>query len=87
MKQILTLLIFSFCCNSFAWTSHNQPGKDYVFKFKMADQTLELKEQAISYEDAYEKAAKQCFQYFKGTAKVSENVGLSIIDVCANPRS
>lgn len=87
MKTLITLALMTFSCSSFAWSSHEPVTKEYLFKFKMAGQILELKHEGQSYEDAYEKAAKECFHYFKGNGKVSENRGLDIIDVCANPRS
>jgi len=87
MKTFIALALLAFSCSSFAWTSRDLATKEYTFKFRMAGQSLELKQNAVSYEDAYEKAAKQCFAFFKGPGKVSENRGLDIIDVCANPRS
>lgn len=87
MKAFLAITIFAFSCSSFAWTSHDPAAKEYSFKFRMAGQTLELKQSAGSYEEAYERAAQQCFKFFKGPGKVSEDRGLDIIDVCANPRS
>lgn len=35
---------------------------------------------------AFELAATQCFNHFKGSRKISETEGLDIIDVCANIR-
>lgn len=87
MKTLLTIALLAFSCTSFAWTSKGMPNKEYTFKYKLADQSLEIKRSAASYEDAYEQAAQQCFNYFKGSSRVSEERGLDIIDVCANPRS
>lgn len=87
MKILIAIAIFAFSCSSFAWTSREPATKEYSFKFHMAGQSLDLKQSAGSYEEAYEKAAQQCFSFFKGPGKVSENRGLDIIDVCANPRS
>lgn len=47
---------------------------------------LELRIRADSYEEAFKAASKECFRHFKNGQKLSENDGLSIIDVCANPR-
>lgn len=87
MKTFIAIAIFAFSCSSFAWSSRETVTKEYSFKFRMAGQSLELKQGGGSYEEAYERAAKQCFSFFKGPGKVSESRGLDIIDVCANPRS
>lgn len=87
MKLFLTIAILSFSCSSFAWISKESPGKEYTFKYQLSGQTLEIKQAASSYEDAYDQAAQQCFNHYKGQGRVSEERGLDIIDVCANPRS
>lgn len=87
MKTLITIALLAFSCTSFAWSSKGTPDKEYTFKYKLSGQTLEIKRSAASYEDAYEGAAQQCFNFYKGAGKVSEDRGLDIIDVCANPRS
>ena len=88
MKTVILLALLSFSCSSFAWTAKDSnPGREYIFKYKLSGETLEIKRSALSYEDAYAQAAQQCFSHYKGAAKVSEDRGLDIIDVCANPRS
>ncbi len=87
MKTFITIAILAFTCTSFAWTSKGTPSKDYVFKFQLAGQALEIRKPASTYEDAFEKAAQECFNFYKGSGKVTESRGLDIIDVCANPRS
>ena len=87
MKTLITIMILAFSCSSFAWISKEAPHKEYNFKYKLLGQTLEIKKAASSYEEAYEQAAQQCFNFYKGANKVSEDRGLDIIDVCANPRS
>ena len=87
MKTLIAIAVFAFSCSSFAWSSHDPSSKEYSFKYKMQGQTFELKQSAGSYEEAYERAAQQCFSFFKGSGKVSESRGLDIIDVCANPRT
>lgn len=87
MKAFITIAILAFSCSSFAWISKESSGKEYTFKYKLSGQTLEIKKSAPSYEDAFDQAAQQCFSYFKGQGRVSEDRGLDIIDVCANPRS
>lgn len=87
MKKIIILALLGFCSSSFAWISNEKPFKEYVFKFKLAGQIYETKNSAASYEEAFEVAAQKCFNHYKGSGKISENKGLDIIDVCANPRS
>lgn len=87
MKAIITLTVLVFSCTSFAWSSRDSATKEYTFKYNFSGKTLQLRELAGSYEEAYEQAAQQCFKFYKGAGKVSEDRGLDIIDVCANPRS
>lgn len=87
MKTLVTIAILAFSCSSFAWKSHDAASKEYTFKYKLSGQSLEVKKAAGSYEEAYEQAAQQCFNFYKGSNKVTEDRGLDIIDVCANPRS
>ena len=87
MKAFITIAMIAFSCSSFAWTSRDVASKEFTFKFRLAGKSLELKKSAASYEEAYENAAKECFKFYKGAGKVSEDRGLDIIDVCANPRS
>ena len=79
----LSLLSFS----AKAWVATAPIEKTYVFKFKMNKETYEYSLSSQSYEDAFEKAAQSCYQHFKGGRHISEERGLDIIDVCANPRS
>ena len=87
MKTIIALLIFAFGSSSFAWTATAPQTREYVFKYSLSGKTLEIRKPASSYEDAFEQAAQQCFKFYKGSGKLSEDRGLDIIDVCANPRS
>lgn len=87
MKTFIVIALLAFTCSSFAWTSKEAPTKDYLFKYSLAGKTFEVRSPAGTYEEAFEKAAQKCFNYYKGSGKVSENRGLDIIDVCANPRS
>lgn len=81
------VLSFLFTTTSYAWVASAPIEKTYAFKFKMNQETYEYTASSTSYEDAYEKAAKSCYQHFKGGRRISEDTGLDIIDVCANPRS
>ena len=87
MKTFLIIATLAFSCSSFAWSSREVASKEYNFKYKMAGQTLEITRSAGSYEEAFEGAAQQCFNFYKGSGKLSEDRGHDIIDVCANPRS
>ncbi len=88
MKKYLlvALLISIYFSTSFAFISTQPVEKDYAFKYHIGKHTLEFKQKAQSYEDALEKVALKCFSELKGAQKVSEEVGLDIIDICANPR-
>lgn len=88
MKQIIMILILAVSSTqALAWKETAPAQKEYTFKFKLDQQSFEVKKAAPSYEDAFDFAAQQCFRHFKGEGRVSENRGLDIIDVCANPRS
>ncbi|MNS95574.1 hypothetical protein D3C72_1298410 [compost metagenome] len=87
MKTVLMTLVLAFSANSFAWISTSPTSKEYSFKFDLDGNKHVIKRSAASYEDAYKSAAKECFNYYKGSGKLSEDRGLDIIDVCANPRS
>ena len=52
----------------------------------MNNESYEYTQKAKTYEDAYSKAAQACFTHFKAGRRVSEDQGLDIIDICANPR-
>lgn len=88
MKQIfITIFYFLFSLSAQAWISSPQFEKEYNFRFIFQKEIYEKKQTAASYEEAFEKAAKSCFQHFKSGRRISEETGLDIIDVCANPRS
>lgn len=87
MKMLLMInLMFAVTTPSLA-LSYTANTKDYTFKYQLSGEKLEITRNADSYEEAYEQAAQQCFKHFKGTGSLSEDRGLDIIDVCANPRS
>jgi hypothetical protein len=87
MKKFIFIAVMALSCSSYAWKETTPLAKEYVFKYKLNGQILEVKRTAPSYEDAFQAAAQQCFNFYKGPGHVSENRGLDIIDVCANPRS
>jgi hypothetical protein len=87
MKKVLLVILIAVASTANAWlTPDNDSAKVYSFKFKMNDELYEYTQKAKSYEDAYGKAAQACFTHFKAGRRVSEDQGLDIIDVCANPR-
>lgn len=85
--QIIALFFVLYTTSSFAWVSTGAKDKSYSFRFNLKGQILELSQKGESYNEAYEKAAQACFKYFKGGRHISQDRGLDIIDVCANPRS
>lgn len=91
MKQIRFWIILFFtvaALPSWGWVSTQPAVKEYGFKFKMTEKdSYEFVTKANTYEDAFEKAAQACFNHYKGGRTVSEDRGLAIIDVCANPRT
>lgn len=86
-KNLLIAAVLMVQSSAFAWVNTEPTLKDYKFKYKLSGQTLEISKQAGSYEEAFKQAAQQCFQFYKGEQNVSQDRGLDIIDVCANPRS
>ncbi len=87
MKFMSFLFAIGLSLQASAWISTNQSEQTYNFKFRMKSEIFEVKQSSGSYEEAFEKAAQSCFQHFKGNRRVSEDQGLDIIDVCANPRT
>jgi hypothetical protein len=65
----------------------NASNKEYKFSYKYKGEDVILKSKSASFEDAFEKAAKECFHRYKGGRHLTEDEGLDIIDVCANPKS
>lgn len=84
---ITMALILGLSVQARAWVSHESSQKIYTFKFKMQKETLEISQASSSYEEAFEKAAQACYRHFKAGRRISEERGLDIIDVCANPRT
>lgn len=94
-KRITFLFLQAFLAVAFlvsslsakAWVSHDEAMKPYNFKFKFENQVFEYKQKSASYEEAFSRAAQACYTHFKAGRHLSEDRGLDIIDVCANPRS
>jgi predicted transcriptional regulator len=87
LQALIALSFLLGSLQSKAWISKDETKKLYNFKFKMADETYEYSQKSSSYEEAYQKAAQDCYTHFKAGQKLTEDRGLDIIDVCANPRS
>ena len=83
---IMTLLMVV-SSTSQAWIEKATQQKSYDFSFKLKTDSFKYSRTAASYEEAFEDAAQACFKHFKNGKHLSENAGLDIIDVCANPRS
>jgi hypothetical protein len=96
MKNLMTLamkllpsiaLILSFSLSAIASPQPSDEAKLYQFKFRLKGETFEFAHKSSSYEQAFEVAAKACYRHYKAGQKLTEDQGLDIIDVCANPRS
>lgn len=86
-KALITAILLVVSSFSHAWIEKTPQQKSYDFKFKLKSDSFTFTRSAASYEEAYETAAQACFKHFKAGKHVSEEEGLDIIDVCANPRS
>ncbi len=86
-KYILFVILSAVSATSFGWSETSPTQKEYTFKFKMKTGTFDYSRSAPSYDEAYEAAAQACFKHFKAGRHISEDQGLDIIDVCANPRT
>jgi len=90
MKKLILASVLAlttlFASISHGWSETAPQKKSYSFKFKLKTESFEYTRTAASYDEAYEDAAQVCFKHFKAGRHVSEDEGLDIIDVCANPR-
>ncbi len=77
-------LLVSFSLSAVA--SPSPEAQLFQFKFKMKGETFEFAQKSTSYEQAFEVAAKACYRHYKNGQRLTEDQGLDIIDVCANPR-
>ncbi len=89
MKKVIltTLLLLTVSQSAFAWISTEVATKDYNFVYRFNKETYKVELKGPSYDEAFEKAAQNCFDHFKGGRRISEDFGIAVIDVCANPRS
>lgn len=86
-KTLIMTLLLAISSVGHAWIEKAPQQKSYDFKFKLKSDSFSYTRTAANYEEAYEAAAQACFKHYKGGRHVSEDEGLDIIDVCANPRS
>lgn len=90
-RKLFTLLLVLGCAQmalAATPTTEVKP-QSFTFKYRYQGETLEVRRQAPAWEVAFEQAAQTCFEHYKrhhGT-RLTEDQGLDIIDVCANPRS
>ena len=87
MKKVILTVLMLASQSSLGWISTSAAEKVYDFKFKLKGETFEYSQKADTYEDAFERAAQACYRHYKAGRRISEDQGLDIIDVCANPRS
>ncbi len=80
-------LILSFSLSAIASPRPTDEAQVYSFKFRLKGESFEFSQKSASYEQAYEIAAKACYRHYKAGQRLTEDQGLDIIDVCANPRS
>ncbi len=61
-------------------------SKEFTFKFHYKSNNLEIKTTSNSWEEAYQLASQQCYSKLSKNRQMSYDIGMDIIDVCANPR-
>lgn len=87
MKNLIALMLV--VCSTVPALAAKESGKEFNFKFVYKGEKLAVSRAASSYEEAFVIAAQDCFNHYtetSGSQKVSEQMGLAVIDVCANPR-
>ncbi|MBN8537888.1 MAG: hypothetical protein J0M15_12610 [Deltaproteobacteria bacterium] len=77
----LNLLLIIFLSNS------ANAVEKFQFNYNFHGDSLFLTQEAEDPNQALKIAAKICFKHFKGQGKISEERGLDIIDICANPKN
>lgn len=62
--------------------------KTWTFSYKpLKSQQFQIKKNALTFEEAFKSAAKECYQQMTQGKYPGEDKGLEIIDICANPKS
>lgn len=59
----------------------------FNFKYKFKNDILDVSEKSSDYNEALKVAAQKCFYYYSKRTDLNEQIGLEIIDICANPKS
>lgn len=59
---------------------------DFTFKYNLNGKQLHVTNSEKTWEKAFEKAAQQCYIFYTQNKPYSQEYGLDVIDVCANPR-
>jgi hypothetical protein len=62
--------------------------KSYTFEYKTSPKaSFKIQKLALSQDEAFKLAAKECFNKLTGGKYPGEEKGLNYIDICANPKS
>lgn len=61
-------------------------AKEFTFKYQYKNDRLEIKAKSNSWEEAYQLASQQCFSKLTKNKNLTYDIGMDVIDVCANPR-
>ena len=72
--------------NEFQFRFEMTASKDLTTRTPAAKNRFEFITTASTYEDAFRLAAQACYRHYKDGKPLTEDQGLDIIDVCANPR-
>jgi hypothetical protein len=83
MKKLLCYILITQSLATQALASH----QSYTFKYKLQNEELEIKKSAATWDVALSFAAQQCFDFYIKSRKLTDDHGLDVIDVCANPNS
>ncbi len=83
-------MILGFACSSWANVANaaiNSQTQTFSFNFKLKSKNYKTEAKGKSFEEAFEQAAKNCYSHYKNGLPLTEEIGLDIIDACANPVS
>ncbi|MFN8943012.1 MAG: hypothetical protein ACK5WZ_00145 [Pseudobdellovibrionaceae bacterium] len=71
-----------------AGTQKRSPSssQEFTFKYHYKSDKLEIKTKSNTWEEAYQLASQQCFSKFTKNKKLNYDIGMDVVDVCANPR-
>lgn len=69
-----------------AFAAPQKTLKEFTFKFHYKDTNLVLNPISTSWEEAYKIASQDCFTKMSKGVRLNNDVGMDLIDVCANPR-